>query len=558
MLPTRWYGYDAVNCVIVCTADTSPFRSLSSSSAQIEALDRWVRMGGRLILSVGSQAGEVLAADAPFAKFAPGTFTEMVALKQTNAWETFAETTERLDAQTLAAGNDEFRLDVPKLENVRGKIDAYAGSQPTDLPLVVRTPHGLGEVVFVAADLDRPPFTKWAGRTRLLAKLLNLPIRAASDEIDGTNPSINAYGYDDLAGQLRGALEQFEGVQLVPFSLVATLIVLYILAIGPLDYFVLKRGFKRMEWTWFTFPAIVLLFSLTAYGLAYALKGDQLRVNQVDVIDYDADTRLVRGTVWSNIFSPQVDSYDISYEPQPPGVATLSDEQALVSWLGLPGGGFGGMHSPSGGAALFRGAYAFTPQLDGLIRMPIAVWSTKGVTARWQGQAESPINGELVDRGDGLLTGTVLSRLDQPLDNCVLVYGRWAYPIGSLEPRARITVEGKLDPQTVETYFKRVTLFHEKDAVSTFDPGSLEVDRIVEMMMLFDLLGGRQHAKLSNEYQRFLDLSAALASGRAIVMGQSQTPGSTLLRGKDQPIAGEKDRRYTFVRFVLPVERTSD
>src|SRR5690606_17788698 len=145
------------------------------------------------------------------------------------------------DLQAVTDAEGESRLNVPRLEDVRGRIEAYEGSRATDLPLVVRAAHGLGEVVFVAADLDRPPFLDWAAREQLLLKLLGKPEKSTSSASTDTS-AVGMYGYTDMSGQLRAALEQFEGVKLVPFSLVATLIVLYIVAIGPLDYLLLKRG----------------------------------------------------------------------------------------------------------------------------------------------------------------------------------------------------------------------------------------------------------------------------------------------------------------------------
>ena len=80
-------------------------------------------------------------------------------------------------------------------------------------------------------------------------------------------------GVSDLASQLRMALEQFPGVKLIPFGWVAFFIFLYILLIGPGDYFFLKKVLKRMELTWVTFPMIVLAVSLLAYFAAYRSKG---------------------------------------------------------------------------------------------------------------------------------------------------------------------------------------------------------------------------------------------------------------------------------------------
>jgi hypothetical protein len=102
-------------------------------------------------------------------------------------------------------------------------------------------------------------------------------------------------GVTDLASQLRVALEQFPRVKLIPFGWVAFLIFLYILAIGPGDYLFLKRVVKRMELTWLTFPAIVIGVSLLAYYAAYRLKGDDLLINKIDVVDVDQVSGLTRG-----------------------------------------------------------------------------------------------------------------------------------------------------------------------------------------------------------------------------------------------------------------------
>ena len=56
---------------------------------------------------------------------------------------------------------------------------------------------------------------------------------------------------------------------------------------GPVDYFILKKVFKRLEWTWITFPAVVLVVSVAAYLIAYAVKGNELKINKIDLIDID-------------------------------------------------------------------------------------------------------------------------------------------------------------------------------------------------------------------------------------------------------------------------------
>ena len=49
-LPTHWYGYEGVDALVLSTGDPDLWRSLAPGSPQLEALDQWVRMGGRLVL----------------------------------------------------------------------------------------------------------------------------------------------------------------------------------------------------------------------------------------------------------------------------------------------------------------------------------------------------------------------------------------------------------------------------------------------------------------------------------------------------------------------------
>ena len=77
-----------------------------------------------------------------------------------------------------------------------------------------------------------------------------------------------------------------------------------------------------MELTWITFPTIVVVVSLVAYAAAYAVKGTDLRINRVDVVDVDQGVRrdgepriLVRGTSFATLFSPQNRDYDVTVAP---------------------------------------------------------------------------------------------------------------------------------------------------------------------------------------------------------------------------------------------------
>ena len=193
-LPTRWEGYEGVDVVIVSTSDPeSLFAKITPENARVEALEQWVRMGGKLVLCAGSKAEEVLHATSPLAKFLPGRFDKSVLLRQTSGWESYAKSTNPIPPPKTG---EKVEMPTPRLADVQGKIEAREG----DLPLVIRKPQGLGQVIFVAADLDRGPIRDWSDRRSLLAAILDLPANGQAGETDNFGPN---YGYNDLAGQLR-------------------------------------------------------------------------------------------------------------------------------------------------------------------------------------------------------------------------------------------------------------------------------------------------------------------------------------------------------------------
>ena len=87
----------------------------------------------------------------------------------------------------------------------------------------------------------------------------------------------------------------------------------------------------------------MLLLSVAAYLLAHGLKGDRLRVNQVDLVDVDAASGQIRGTSWMNVFSPRTESFDLSTRPWLPSGKPGRRPAIPMAWLGLPGKGLGGM-----------------------------------------------------------------------------------------------------------------------------------------------------------------------------------------------------------------------
>jgi len=555
-LPARWYGYEAVDVVVLSTSEPGIYAGLKPSDAHVVALDDWVRLGGRLVLCGGEHAGEVLGGEPESAlgSFAPGRLKEMVTLRGVKDYELYAGSSIRMPE---AKGG----IRVPHLVDVDGRIEAADGH----LPLVVRGARGFGQVTFVAAALDRAPFAEWEDRALLTGKLLDYPATPGDEDEEGT--ALMHYGYTDLAGQLRSALDQFPSVWLVPFWLVVGLVVLYVLAIGPGDYFLLRKV-GRMQLTWITFPLIVVAFSATAYLLAHRLKGDRVRVNQVDLVDVDVESGRVRGTAWANVFSPRMNRYDLAFAPRLLGGRLQGEATALCAWLGLPGDALGGMNPRTAEPAVWQTCYGFSGALDALDDVPIPIWSTKSLTGRWTGRADVPIEGRLAAE-QGSLEGTIRNRLPFALSDCLLAYGIHAYELGTVGPGETAEVGPSLRRRELKSLLtgRQIVIVKKEDkkddyrSQSTpYDPSSVDAAYVLRAMMFHEAAGGRAYTGMSNRYQGFVDLSHLLKTGRAVLVGRAEpAAGDAEHHGAEllcngRPVPREQVRHTAAYRFVFAVE----
>ena len=277
----------------------------------------------------------------------------MVGLRQTAQLETYAGSA--IPVPLGVAGPAELR--VPYLVDVDGAVEL----SEADLPLVVRSARGFGETTFLATDLDEPPLTAWKGRGMLIRRLLDQPA-ALADEESGRSRPLMHYGFVDAAGQLRRSLDRFDGVRPTPFWLVVTLLSAYVVLIGPLDYYLVRRVMKRMVLTWVTFPLIIAAVAsrLPIFWLGISREGR-------------CAIRWTWSTLMPHPISPAAPVGPNCSAPGPtptisrPGRFRLAqaidrrsrpdrnfapgDPHLLLSWFGLAGSGLGGMTAdPQSGA----------------------------------------------------------------------------------------------------------------------------------------------------------------------------------------------------------------
>jgi hypothetical protein len=559
-LPSEWFGYEGVQTILLMTSDEAELEKLTDE--QREALRQWVQLGGRLLFSSGRQAAQIYEAGGPLAELIPGQISETAEQSVAAGLEAFARADQPLGAFVASV-----------LSEPRGRIEAHMeGRAQARQPAIVRAPHGFGQVVFLAFDIDRSPFLEWGATEELLRTiLLGSPQSREGAMRDEGSRRVTHFGYDELSGQLRSALDSFPalkgqtGVRLVSFFAVAGILACYVVCISAGDYFLLQRVFGRMIWTWLTFPVFVVAFSVGIVLLGEGGRtGPALRLNQADVVDVDLVEGTVRGTSWAHLYGSTTRGHDLSVEPVWSGLnSRLGDVtpsfRAATTWQGLPGRGLGGMDQT---ASETQFTVSYQIRSDGpsvpetlLLGMPITSGSTRSLLTRWWSFPSFPKSEPLTADRDGFLHGTIVNPFDFPLEDALLAYDRWSYRIDRpLQPGESLFVDG-LQRRDLEWRLTRRRALHGKTSYTStpWETDSRDVERIVEMMMFHEAAGGRGYTDLNQQYQGYMDLSEHLFLGRAVFVGRVAQPGVQLKAG-EQPLTEQADRSWTWYRLILPVE----
>ncbi|MCE9524704.1 MAG: hypothetical protein K8R36_01460 [Planctomycetales bacterium] len=536
-LPDQWWGYEGIETIFLPTGSAGILRQLTAP--QRIAITQWVREGGRLVVSSGSEAKQLLADDSSWKELIPGQLVEVGPMRD-------AATLETLTGEAFPFTDDASRPPVARLTAVRGKVELAEGPRAANVPLVIRTPFGLGEVTFVAFDLDGERFAKWPGRPRFVSTLLRA---SRTQEQPGGQAGVRL-GYTDLTGQLRGAMDQFPGVQVINFTTVALLIVAYIVLIGPVDYFLLQRLGVSRTLTWITFPLIALLFCGIAWYSANWSHGSRLRLNQAEIIDVDGQH--VRGTAWLHLYSPATKNYDVELHPDFPTEIKTGATASYMTWQGLPGSGLGGLDAQQVSRnAADPYAIEYPSPAAGLRSLPIQVGSSKSLAARWWQEIPPPAASKLALNEHGVPTGDLVNPLDVELQDCIFTFNIWMYRLKKLGPGERFSLSDAR-PLYLESRLQQHKANDFKDSATPWIRDSADVPAILQMLMYHEAAQGQAYTGLTHRYQTHLDLSSQLTRGRGLLVGRAEKSAARVqIDGATLPAV--QFQSWTFYRIVLPV-----
>ncbi len=550
-LPNSWLAYDSIDTIFLTTDDNELLAKLSAD--QLTAIEQWVLRGGKLIISATPEhSAEWFGSGQPLARFAPSPIKSTLQFSNSSRLENFAKSRKQL------LKNGDTPIDIVDIKTSVAKVWVVDENRN---PLIVQYAMGLGNVVFVAFDLKHPSVVAWQSYSDLIRVLNEGQTSTDRDSISSLGSGLGHLGFTDLIGQLFAPMEQFSKVQFVPFTAIAILIGLYILCIGPLDYFLLRKFFRRMELTWVTFPLFSLLFCGLAVWISQWSRPKTIQANQLEIIDINANDASCRGFVWTNFYSPTGDKLDVQLPTE--NSLDLVVEQSMTSWHGLPGNGLGGMNGGSAATVAVPGylhPVGLEPVTSQLKSFSIPVSSSRAIFSSWRSAVPSQIRSNLTFRKKtDEIIGSFKNPLNCELVNCRLYHGNWAYVLeGPLASGDVVDIATETNSKRIQSILNRKQIDAEdknRTYATQWELSEMNVGRIAEMMMFYEIAGGRSYTGLSHSYQGQTDMSDLLTSQRAILIGELKGQVSVLDAKADDSSGGdpEYDQVTTFVRIVLPV-----
>ena len=388
-LPDRPEALRTLDLIVFSGVDTSAL-----TPRQRASLEQYVAQGGVVALAGGPEAARVLAGIPE--SLMPVTLTGETSLESLGALEEVAGEPVRVNGPFPAAVAE------PVVEDSARTLEG-------ELPLVVEREVGDGAVLWMALDPALSPFDAWAGTDEFWLATLGQRAAYPADIPPDMSPR------QVFNEQLFYALQNLPSLDLPSLRLLVPLLAIYILIVGPVNYFVLRRR-RHLELAWVTIPVITLLFSVGAYGLGFQLRGSDVILNQVAVVRAvpDAEGGYVRSML--GVFSPSRRTYTLEVEGE-----------ALVSPTRAPGDPF----SSSGGGSTRAMVVQGEPTL--VQNFTVNQWSMQSVVAERLVTEGYSFGSELVTRDDSVV-GTVTNTSGMLWENVAVVLGSQFQKLGDIAP----------------------------------------------------------------------------------------------------------------------------
>lgn len=455
-LPDQAPGLQALDVLVISGVDSGLL-----TTNQRAALSSWVANGGQLIVTGGLNWQKTTAG-----------LDELLPLRPEST-----QSLSNLDTLVSYSGLSETINGEALIAHGRLQPGSQVIASQEDIPLIVRRQYGFGQVTFLAADPSQEPLRSWSGTSALYRRLIST----------GVSRPGWADGFQNWSAAAN-AVTSLPNLNLPSTSLMVGFLLLYVLAIGPVNY-ILLRIFKRRELAWISIPALVIAFSAAAFLFGSLTRGARPVLNQLAIVQVWPETDQARVDGLLGVFSPQRATYSL---------------QVNSGFL---------VHDLSGGSRLSNpGELRLLRSENGDTTIPNLRVDVSDIRAvALGGMIPAPVfSHDLVMNMDRQLTsleGQVTNESDLTLSDVVLLAPGSSQPLGELKPHERVDIRLSFNPGGRAA------------ASSKLQSGSPSMPLYAYPLGLYndptfiDLLGTTNFSTNPETYRRYNLLSAAMNYG---------------------------------------------
>ena len=412
------------------------------------------------------------------------------------------------------------------MEVARGNlIDGRAVIGAPENPLVVSAERGRGRLTVLMFNPEQKPFSDWTNGPYFWAKIYDIPAALFVEE------NINLNRYQSVDGVYASMVDSHQ-VRKLPVGWLLLLLVGYLVVIGPLDRYWLKK-INRQMLTWLTFPAYVAFFSLLIYFIGYKLRAGETEWNELHVVDILPKTRQahLHGWTYGSIYSPANARYE------------FQGDEDFSAFRGEFGGGSSGRHWMEQRGNNF------------LASVSVPVWTSQFFASDWWRTGLPPLSVSLRPGANGW-TAEVRNESGQPIEHLFLVMNERLHELGNLAAEEAKTFEVEPSQGIALHQFVNEHSGRFQEAINRRrNPLSGNAWEVIQ-----DIPRAAVAASFveESEYQPLLlpfgqDLNAALRPGQALVL--AWMPEHSPLSSDIHQFRPRRHHQDTLWRLAVPLTR---
>lgn len=550
-LPEEELGLDIVDMILLVS-------DFSANQKQAAAIRDWTEAGGDFYCSVGQNVSEFVQSNT--GRWISGKFDiepTSVTIRDLSALQSFVPGGSRLET-----GRRSVPMAVAQSSQSAIKVDFLNG------PLVSSQSAGAGTLTFVAVDLNERPIDRWLSLPQFYELLLFNEKLSQTTGVSSRSSRISQSGVSDLSTQLMATVDAVPERKWSTWGILAAMAG-WLLLIGPIDYLLVTRIFKRPHTTWITFP---LLIGLGVAFVVWSLGSDKTNtLNQLHFVDIfpDDDGAHVHTRSWMSLSSAQTARTNLTATPN---LLAGPDVSTQLMWSGRPEDVYGGMYR-AGGIGLGRQEYSHRfDSPNALSAMPMLTDGSRQLAAEWRcklpNDSGTPIvESTLAASGYGLLTGSFTHSLPAGLEDFIIVHGNRVYRTITGNDQLSLAAGQSWEARSEQVAASDIKAFlngqrlvksdepsrrGSSQAITAYDTKSADPMYILAIASFYKISGGSKYVGLSQEYLRDMELSDTIKLNHAVLIGLIETPATLLSADTDEVTASKSQ---TLVRLLLPVRR---